>query len=59
MRTDLTREQILSIVDHARQQRSIAAGEVSARVIHNTLTRLAMLLDRALHWLLMSPTARQ
>jgi hypothetical protein len=59
MKTDLTREQIMQIVENARQQRSIAAGEVSARTIRRSLLWLGRWIDRALHVLLMSPTAHR
>ncbi len=57
MKTDLSREQIMQIVELARQQRSIAAGEASARTIRRSLAWLGKWVNRALHVLLMSPTA--
>jgi hypothetical protein len=57
MNTDLNREQIMMIVERARYQRSIAAGEVTAARIHKTLAWLAKWTDKFLHALLMSPTA--
>ncbi|HNN85011.1 MAG TPA: hypothetical protein PKL62_12730, partial [Accumulibacter sp.] len=59
MKADLTREQIMQIVEHARQRRSVAAGEVSARTIRQSLVWLGRWIDRGLHVLLMSPTAHR
>ena len=59
MKTDLTREQMMMIVERARQQRSIAAGDVIAAGTRKALVTLARWADRFLHILLMSPTARQ
>ena len=59
MKTDLTREQMMMIVERARQQRSIAAGDVIAAGTRKALVTLARWVDRVLHILLMSPTARQ
>ena len=59
MKTDLTREQMLTVVDRARYQRSLAAGEIYANAIRGTLRWLARTLDRFLHVLLMSPTAHR
>ncbi|MCM8594505.1 hypothetical protein [Accumulibacter sp.] len=56
--TDLTREQIMAIVDDARQQRSLAAGDVTVASIREALGWLVRTGDRLLHILLMSPTAR-
>jgi hypothetical protein len=56
MRTDLTREQTMMIVERARYQRSLAAGDFYARVARRTLSSLVSGIDRFLHLLLMSPT---
>ncbi|HOG02518.1 MAG TPA: hypothetical protein PLL14_00980 [Accumulibacter sp.] len=57
MNTDLKREEIMMIVERARYQRSIAAGEVTAVSLRKSLAWLAKWTDRFLHALLMSPTA--
>ncbi len=57
MKTDLNREQMMMIVERARLQRSIAAGDVIASGTRKTLVWLACWTDRFLHALLMSPTA--
>lgn len=59
MKTDLTREQIMLIVDRARHQRSIAAGNVSAAYFRQAALWLGHSTDRFLHLLLMSPTAHR
>lgn len=59
MKTDLNREQMMMIVERARQQRSIAAGDMIAVGTRKALVTLARWGDRFLHILLMSPTARQ
>ncbi len=59
MKTDLNREQMMMIVERARQQRSIAAGDVIAAGTRKALVTLARWVDQFLHILLMSPTARQ
>lgn len=56
MKTDLTREQMMMIVERARYQRSLAAGDFYARAARRTSTSLARGIDRFLHLLLMSPT---
>jgi hypothetical protein len=58
MKTDLNREQILTIVERARYERSLAAGEMISVAAHKALARLAHAADRFLHLLLMSPTVR-
>lgn len=58
MTTDLNREQIMMIVEHARKQRSIATGDLYAAMIHKSLGWLARGIDKFLHLLLMSPMAR-
>ena len=57
MNTGLKREEIMMIVERARYQRSIAAGEVTAVSLRKALAWLAKWTDRFLHALLMSPTA--
>lgn len=57
--TDLTREQIMAVVDEARQKRSLATGDVTAASIREAAGWLARTGDRLLHALLMSPTARR
>lgn len=59
MKTDLTREQMMMMVERARCERSIAAGNIIAAGTRKTLSALARATDRFLHLLLMSPTARQ
>ncbi|HPT48719.1 MAG TPA: hypothetical protein PLS67_05930 [Accumulibacter sp.] len=59
MKTDLTREQIMLIVDHARHQRSVASGEVSAVFLRKSALWLGHGIDKFLHLLLMSPTAHR
>ncbi|WP_300454369.1 hypothetical protein [Accumulibacter sp.] len=59
MKTDLNREQMMMIVERARHERSIAAGDILAATTHKALWWLARWTDRFLHALLMSPTARQ
>ncbi|MCM8612163.1 hypothetical protein [Accumulibacter sp.] len=59
MKTDLDRDQMMMIVERARHQRSIAAGDLIASGTHRALHTLARWTDRFLHALLMSPTARQ
>ncbi|MBL8397019.1 MAG: hypothetical protein JNL84_02580 [Candidatus Accumulibacter sp.] len=56
MKTELTREQILSTVARARHQRSLAAGEFWATTLRHGLAWLGRTLDKSLHTLLMSPT---
>lgn len=56
MKTDLNREQMMMIVERARQQRSIAAGDATAAAARRSLAWLAKWIDRGLHALLMSPT---
>lgn len=58
MKTELSREQILSTVARARQQRSLAAGGFWANTIRSGLARLGHSIDQSLHILLMSPTTR-
>ncbi|QKS30101.1 MAG: hypothetical protein FAZ92_03649 [Accumulibacter sp.] len=59
MKTDLTREQMMMMVERARHERSIAAGDMIAAGTRRTLSALGRWTDRFLHLLLMSPTARQ
>lgn len=59
MKTDLTREQMMTIVERARYQRSIAAGDIIVATSGKALSWLAKWTDRFLHALLMSPTAKQ
>lgn len=59
MKTDFTREQMMTIVERARYQRSIAAGDMAVAAARQALRWLARWTDRFLHALLMSPTARQ
>ena len=59
MNTDLKREEIMMIVERARYQRSIAAGDIIVATSGKALSWLAKWTDRFLHALLMSPTARQ
>ncbi|MEF8727105.1 MAG: hypothetical protein V5B34_02645 [Accumulibacter sp.] len=59
MKTDLSREQMMMIVERARYQRSIAAGDMVVSLTRRALSSLARWTDRFLHALLMSPTARQ
>ncbi|HNC52365.1 MAG TPA: hypothetical protein PLO14_09045 [Accumulibacter sp.] len=56
MKTDLTREQMMIVVERARHRRSLATGELYATAIRRTLRRLARVLDKFLHVLLMSPS---
>ncbi len=56
MKTDLNREQLMMIVERARQQRSIAAGDAAVAVARRSLAWLTKWIDRGLHTLLMSPT---
>ena len=57
MKADLNREQTMMIVERARYQRSLAAGDFYANATRKTLRWLARGIDRFLHLLLMSPTA--
>jgi len=59
MKADLSREQMMMIVERARYQRSIAAGDMVATATCRAVSSLARWTDRFLHALLMSPTARQ
>lgn len=59
MKPDLSREQMMIVVEQARYQRSLAAGEMYATAIRGTLRWLARVLDQFLHVLLMSPTAHR
>jgi hypothetical protein len=59
MKTDLDREQIMMIVDRARHERSIAAGDVIATAARRALHTLAGWTDRLVHVPAMSRTARQ
>jgi hypothetical protein len=59
MKTDLNREQMMMIVERARYERSIAAGDAVAAGSRKALLWLAKWTDKFLHALLMSPTARQ
>lgn len=56
MKADLTQSQLLLIIERARQQRSLAVGNLIATSSRRTLLRLARAIDAALHVLLMSPT---
>jgi len=58
MKTDLNHEQLTIIIERARKQRSIAAGEAIATGSRQGLLRLARAVDAFLHVLLMSPTVR-
>ncbi|HOL64773.1 MAG TPA: hypothetical protein PLB97_05510 [Accumulibacter sp.] len=59
MKTELTREQIMLSVEHARQQRSLAAGEFWAINIRQGMSWLGHTIDNILHVMLMSPTTVQ
>ncbi|HAY29792.1 MAG TPA: hypothetical protein PK440_08305 [Candidatus Accumulibacter phosphatis] len=59
MKADLTREQMMMIVERARYQQSIAAGEIVVSGTRKALSALARWTDRFLHGLPMAPTARQ
>ncbi|KFB69519.1 hypothetical protein [Candidatus Accumulibacter vicinus] len=59
MTTDLNREQIMMIVERARNQRSIATGDLYAAITHQSLGWLARGIDKFLHLLLMSPMAHR
>ncbi len=59
MKPDLNREQTMIIVERARYQRSLAAGDFYAAATRKTLTWLARGIDKFLHLLLMSPTANR
>jgi hypothetical protein len=59
MKTDLNHEQMMTIVERARYQRSVAAGQIIVATSGKALTWLAKLTDRLLHAFMVSPTARQ
>lgn len=59
MKTDLNRQQIMKIVEHARYRRSIAAGQVATDLLGKAVKGLARGIDQFLHLLLMSPVARR
>ncbi len=56
MKADLNHDQLLLIIERARQQRSLAVGTLIVTASRRALLRLARAIDTALHVLLMSPT---
>ena len=58
MKTDLTREQMMMIVERARHQRSLAAGDLIAAHTHRAIAWLARAGRKLLGATALAPTAR-